>query len=120
MGTVELTGLEMTRTLASGAASAAALARSRTIEALVLKRSARCRGQTLSPKRKGMDGVLLTITGHAGLAGDTGGDEDDLGTLQGVAEAGGSGLVAGDGAVGVDVAQVGRDTYKTKESIPAC
>lgn len=55
MGTVELTyvirflngprvelirtGLEMTRTLASGEASAAALARSRTIEALVLKRS---------------------------------------------------------------------------------
>lgn len=33
------TGLEITRTLASGEASAAALARSRTIEALVLKRS---------------------------------------------------------------------------------
>lgn len=56
MGTVELTwkladcqlivsvdrihtGLEMTRILALGAASAAALARSRTMEALVLKRS---------------------------------------------------------------------------------
>ena len=34
-----LTGLEMTRMLASGAESATALARSRTIEALVLKRS---------------------------------------------------------------------------------
>lgn len=33
------TGLEMTRMLASGEALAAALARSRTIDALVLKRS---------------------------------------------------------------------------------
>ena len=39
MGTVELTGLEMTRMLASGLDSAQALARSRTMEALVLKRS---------------------------------------------------------------------------------
>ena len=39
MGTVELTGLEITRMLASGAEEATALARSRTIEALVLKRS---------------------------------------------------------------------------------
>lgn len=39
IGTVELTGLEMTRMLASGAASAQAFARSRTIEALVLNRS---------------------------------------------------------------------------------
>lgn len=33
------TGLEITRILASGAASATAFARSRTIDALVLKRS---------------------------------------------------------------------------------
>lgn len=39
MGTVELTGLEMMRMLASGLAEATALARSRTMEALVLKRS---------------------------------------------------------------------------------
>ena len=39
MGTVLLTGLEMTRMLASGEDFATALARSRTIEALVLKRS---------------------------------------------------------------------------------
>ena len=38
MGTVELTGLEMMRTMAEGACSAVALARSRTIEALVFYR----------------------------------------------------------------------------------
>lgn len=37
----DVTGLEMTRVFASGAASAMALARSRTIEALVLNRSGR-------------------------------------------------------------------------------
>ncbi len=36
------TGLEITKTFASGAASAAALAKSRTIEALVLNRSEIC------------------------------------------------------------------------------
>lgn len=39
MGTVLLTGLEMTRILALGEEVAMALARSRTMEALVLKRS---------------------------------------------------------------------------------
>lgn len=39
MGTVLLTGFEMTRMLAFGAALATDLARSRTMEALVLKRS---------------------------------------------------------------------------------
>jgi hypothetical protein len=39
MGTVLLTGLEMTRMLALGQYSATDLARSRTMEALVLNRS---------------------------------------------------------------------------------
>ncbi len=39
MGTVLFTGLEMTRMLALGLEVAMALARSRTMEALVLKRS---------------------------------------------------------------------------------
>ena len=39
MGTVLLTGLEMTRMLALGLEVEIALARSRTMEALVLKRS---------------------------------------------------------------------------------
>lgn len=29
---------------------------------------------------------MLTITGHAGLAGNTSGDDDDLSTLEGVCE----------------------------------
>jgi len=30
--------------------------------------------------------LMLTITGHAGLPGDTSGDDDDLSTLEGVGE----------------------------------
>jgi hypothetical protein len=37
-----------------------------------------------------------TITGHAGLAGNTSGDDNDLSALEGLGEAGGSGLVADD------------------------
>lgn len=58
-----------------------------------------------------------TVTSHAGLAGDTGRDEDDLRALEGLAEAGGSGLVASDSAVGVDVAQVSSDTCRRAEDI---
>lgn len=52
----------------------------------------------------------LTITGHAGLAGNTGGDEDNLGTLEGRGEAGGIRLVTGDGGVGVDVGDISGNT----------
>ena len=38
-------------------------------------------------------GVEQVVTGHAGLAGDTSGDEDDLGALEGLGEAGGGGIV---------------------------
>lgn len=55
-------------------------------------------------------GVEEVITGHTGLAGNTGGDEDDLSILESSSEASLVGVVAGDGAVGVDVAQVGSDT----------
>jgi hypothetical protein len=41
-------------------------------------------------------GVEQIVTGHAGLAGNTSGDDNDLGTLEGSGEAGGSGIVAGD------------------------
>ena len=93
--------------LALGEASAAALARSRTIEALVLKRSSRCQYPLihwLSEKR--------TVTGHAGLARNTSGDEDDLRALQSITEARGSRVEASDGAVGVDVAQISSDTCR--------
>lgn len=52
-------------------------------------------------------GVEQVVTGHAGLAGDTGGDEDDLSALEGVGQAGGGRVVAGDGGLGVDVGDVG-------------
>lgn len=55
-------------------------------------------------------GVEQVITGHAGLAGDTSGDQDDLGVLEAVAESSSIGVVASDGAVGVDVAQISGDT----------
>jgi hypothetical protein len=41
-------------------------------------------------------GVEQVVTGHAGLAGDTSGDDDDLGALEGGGEAGGGGIVADD------------------------
>ena len=53
----EHTGLEMTRTLALGEASAAALARSRTMEALVLKRSSR-----VMPGLRGTPAGMRTIS----------------------------------------------------------
>lgn len=55
-------------------------------------------------------GVEQVVTGHTGLAGNTSGDENDLGPLKSVAQATGIRLVASDSAVGVDVAQVGSDT----------
>lgn len=58
----------------------------------------------------GSVGVEQVITGHAGLAGDTSGDQNDLGVLEAVAETSSIGVVASDGAVGVDVTQISGDT----------
>lgn len=55
-------------------------------------------------------GVEQVVTGHTGLAGDTGGDEDDLRALEGITKTLGGGVVAVDSAVGVDVAQISSDT----------
>lgn len=55
-------------------------------------------------------GVEEVITGHTRLAGNTSGDEDDLGALKALLEASSIGVVASDGAVGVDVAQISGDT----------
>ena len=55
-------------------------------------------------------GVEEIVTGHAGLAGDTGGDEDNLGTLEAAGEARRRGVVAGDGRLGVDVRDIGGNT----------
>ncbi len=39
-------------------------------------------------------GVEEVVTGHTGLARDTGGDDNDLSALEGLGKTGGSGIVA--------------------------
>lgn len=58
----------------------------------------------------GSVGVEEIVTGHAGLSGDTGGDEDDVTALQGVGKAGGAGVIALDGALRVDVGDISSNT----------
>lgn len=58
-----------------------------------------------------------TVTGHAGLTGNTSRDEDDLRVLEGIAEARVRGVVASDGAVGVDVTEVSSDTRGTADVV---
>lgn len=55
-------------------------------------------------------GVEEIVTGHAGLAGDTGGDQDDITALQSAGQTGGGGVVAFDAALGVDVGDISSDT----------
>jgi hypothetical protein len=70
-GTVELTGLEMTRMKALGQALAMASARVAQIPAL-----------TFLDERSFTGTYEEVITGHAGLAGDTSGDDDNVGSLE--------------------------------------
>ena len=56
-------------------------------------------------------GVEQVVTGHAGLAGNTGGDQDNIATLQSVSQTGRGRVIAGDGALGVDVRDISSDTY---------
>jgi hypothetical protein len=63
------------------------------MEALVLKRSVVLH---ISLCDHFSELTLPTITGHAGLAGNTSGDDNNLGALQGFGKTGGSGLMAGD------------------------
>jgi hypothetical protein len=57
-------------------------------------------------------GVEQVVTAHTGLAGNTSGDEDNLRSLEAVTETGSIGSVTGDGAVGVDVAEISSDTLR--------
>lgn len=54
--------------------------------------------------------ALHTVSGHARLARDTSRDENNLSTLKALAETRRSGVVALDGRLGVDVADIGGDT----------
>lgn len=101
------TGFEMTRMLASGEESATALARSRTMDALVLKRSVYSL-QYLPDD--GIDHGPHTITSHAGFPRNTGWDQDDLRPCQRLLQPVVIWLVACDDALGVDVTNIGSDT----------
>jgi hypothetical protein len=65
-------------------------------------------------------GVEEVITGHTGLTGNTSGDQDDLGVLEAVTETAGIGVVASDGAVGVDVAEISSDTCQESDNAMRC
>jgi len=54
------------------------------------------RSRQLSVVKPATDSSLRTVTGHAGLAGNTSGNQDDLRALEGVGEARGSGVVSAD------------------------
>lgn len=62
-------------------------------------------------------GVEEIVSGHAGLSGDTGGDEDELGTLEGISNAVVLGKVALDGGVGGDVRNISSNTRGSSEIV---
>lgn len=62
-------------------------------------------------------GVEEIVTGHTGLAGDTGGDDDDVAALESGGEARGAGLVTLDSALGVDVGDIGSNTGSSTDII---
>jgi len=51
-----------------------------------------------------------TVTGHARFTRHTGGNDDNVGARQAFAESGGGLIVALDGALGVDMADISSDT----------
>lgn len=78
------------------------------MDALVLNRSKpRCQEKFIPGRVE-----KPTITGHAGLARNTSRDEDNLGALKGGSKALRVSIVAGDGALGVDVRDVGSNTWQ--------
>lgn len=58
---------------------------------------------------------MPTVAGHARLAGNTGGDENDLSAGQALLEILGRRVVSLDNAAGVDVSDIGGDTYKSNQ-----
>lgn len=55
----------------------------------------------------------LTITGHSRLSGHSSRDQDNLCASESCLETGGIRSVASDLALGVNVADIGRDTFRT-------
>lgn len=59
---------------------------------------------------RGATYVEKVVTGHTRLTGNTGGDDNNVGVLEGLSETTVSGEVAGHNRGGVDVRKVGGDT----------
>ena len=95
--------------LALGAESAAALARSRTIDALVLKRS-------VFPEYSstGVSAVLLTIARHARLTRNTSRNQNNLSIFESCLKTAWCWIVTSDCALGIDMADIGGDTFACK------
>jgi hypothetical protein len=90
---------------ASGQESAQAFARSRTIEAFVLKRSLK------SVVEADMGFITLTISGHARLSRDTSRNQNNIRTLQAFSQARRCRVVSLDCALCVDMAEISSNTY---------
>lgn len=99
---------------ASGAESAIALARSRTIEALVLNRS----DCTSAFRDLDRPSLFRTVSSHSRLSWHTSWDQNDLGTGEGVLESRTFWCVAFDIALGIDVTDVGSDTCRIVSGRP--
>lgn len=108
MGTVEFTGLAITRMLALGAWSAAALAKSRTMEALVLNKSI---NKTFSNSERLTRYIeRITIASHSRLAGNASGYENNLGTLKRSLQSLGTRVITSDLAFSVDMRNISSNT----------
>lgn len=97
----------MTRILASGAASAMALARSRTMLALVLNRSTK-----RSIPADDQDECPCTITSHPRFSGDSSRNEHNVCTLERILETIIGWFMAGDLGSRIDMTDIGSDTYQ--------
>lgn len=107
MGRVLFTGLVMMQRYALGQNLATPVTRSRITFAFVLKRSV-CWGLSAASRDKVLvgKGRLCTISRHAGLSGNAGGDHDYIRAGEGLFETAIGREMTGDFRRGVDVVQV--------------
>jgi hypothetical protein len=106
MGTVELTGLEITRTKALGQDDAIPFARSRTIPALILNKSIVSTEQREDDHLESCQAKIRRHFQRKYLSGDAGGDDDDICTFQGSAQTIIRRQVSLDDRLGIDMTQV--------------
>lgn len=92
---------------ASGAPTAMAFARSRTILALVLNKSIKQLTPADNPDQRPQ-----TITGHSRFSGDSSRDDHNLCTLEGVLETIVGWFIASDLGFGINVTNIGSNTYQ--------